>query len=290
MKSYISLRFILYLSVFGLFVQSCNRSEKVDKATIAVAIEPQQYILEQLVGDRYDVVSLIPSGANPEMFDPTFADMEKVTNAAAFMAVGHLPMEQKIIAALLNKKVKIVDTSNGIELIYGTHSHGDHSHTVVDPHVWASVKNVKIIARNMVDALIEIDTEHSAEYQANYQKFIAELDALDDAIGKELSDAKGNSFVMWHPSLSYFARDYSLRQLAIGHDNKELSVSQFKSGVDKSNEGNVRVFFTQAEFDSEKTAQLAAQVGADTVMVNLMGKNFISELKKCADAIYQSYE
>ncbi|MDE6178613.1 MAG: zinc ABC transporter substrate-binding protein, partial [Duncaniella sp.] len=71
----------------------------VDKKIVTVSIEPQKYMLEQIVGDRLQVRCLLANGANPETYDPSMTHMMNIQKSEAFFRVGNVGFE----AALIDK-------------------------------------------------------------------------------------------------------------------------------------------------------------------------------------------
>ena len=54
--------------------------------------------------------------------------------------------------------------------------------------------------------------------------------AISRAYGK-----RGSSFLVWHPSLSYFARDYGLHQIALGGaEHKEVSIPALREAIEEA--------------------------------------------------------
>ena len=83
-----------------------------------------------------------------------------------------------------------------------------------------------------------------------------------------LASKKGTAFLVWHPSLSYFARDYGLLQISVGQEGKEASVQQLQSKIDEAKAHNAEVFFYQKEFDSRQAEVVNEQIGAEMVIIN----------------------
>ena len=199
--------------------------------------------------------------------------------------------------ALLNKiksnnpDLVIIDTSEGIDLLRGTHcgvhahenSHG-HSHEI-DPHVWTSVSNAKIIAQNMYKALLEIDSRNKKYYTKNFNALLTELSKLETELSQKMDSLKGAAFAVWHPSLSYFARDYGLTQIAMENEGKEVAASVLKREIDMAREQNVKVLFYQKEFDSRQIQTLNEQLGAEMVEINPMGYEWDLEMRKISNAL-----
>ena len=269
--------------------------EKDERPVLAVSIEPQRQILEQIVGDRYRVVSLMPSGENPETFDPSPRRRIDVENAKAYFKTGYLIFENNLEMTAKDKSV-FVNASEGIEPVYGTHSHDaahseflpvdhDDDHALgADPHVWTSVRNARIMASNMTKRLVEIDPTNAAEYQKNLQRYDAHLDSLDQAFATTLSNARG-AFLVWHPSLSYFARDYGLEQIAVSSDTKETSIGTVRHIIDEATSDSVGVFFYQENIDSRQATTISAGIGARLVPYNPVDYNWEQQLSTIVDEI-----
>ena len=276
--------------VAAAMLTACTGSHR--RPTLAVSVEPQRALLQEIVGDKYQVVTLLSNGANPESFDPTIKTRTDVDNADIYFTTGFLPFE-KGIAETLNPEVKVADTSAGITPIYGTHSHhhdgeaAEHLHdsNEADPHTWASVRNARTIAANMAREVMAVDPANAEFYRANLARLTSRLDSLDAAITAKMASAASRAFAVWHPSLSYFARDYGLQQLSVGFENKEVSPRQMARVTDEAREHGVRVFFFQADYDSRQAATLNKAMGTRMVTINPLAYDWEAELTKVADEL-----
>lgn len=262
-----------------------------DKPIVTVSIEPQKYLLEQITGDRVEVRTLIANGANPETFDPSVNHVMNLTKSIGFLRMGNIGFE----AAILDKihaehpDLPIFNTSLGVTPVTGTHSHDGVSHSVIDPHTWTSVKNAKIIARNMLSAMVEIDPANENYYKRNHERFAQHLDSLDAEITRRLAPHKGEAFMVSHPSLSYFARDYGLEQIPAGNaDNKEIAMGALKDVIDHASEHGVKVFFYQKDLDSRQAETLSEQLGVRRVSINPLSQDWEKEITGIAAAIADS--
>lgn len=256
------------------------------KRLLTVSIEPQRYLLERIAGDVWTVNTMLPNGADPENFDPPMSALKSAMNSKAYFRVGTMAFEDALTRRL-GDGLRMVDTSEGIELIHGTHDcGGHHGHSdEADPHIWSSVRNAKVMARNMYEAMVKIDSDNEATYTANYDRLKASLDSLDAELAQALSSERGATFLTWHPSLSYFARDYSLNQLALGAEGKELSAEAFRSRIDKARETNAVVMILQPDMDNGRSEEVARQAGARTVTVNLLGYDWPRQMRLVAESI-----
>ncbi len=263
MKQYISTIIIAALaSVMG----ACSAVDDT-RPVLAVSIEPQRYMLEQLVGDNYRIVVLMPGGENPETFELPVSRHIEVDTARAVFTVGYLPFEQSLAES---GSTRIVNTTAGIEPIYGTHSHTaasghTHTHRSADPHLWTSVRNAHKICEAMACELSRLIPDSAHIYQQRLKTYQAHLDSLDSAFAQRLQAAEVKSFLVWHPSLSYFARDYKLNQISVSQHNKDLSPTALRQVIDTAEKSGARVLFNQREYDARQVETIGQAVAVRVV-------------------------
>lgn len=273
---------ILCMAAALLACAACkNSGQSSGKPLLAVSIDPQRQLLEAVAGPEFSVTAVMPAGANPETFEPTVAKRMKAAGAEAYFPIGFLPFEAQIESEMLGRTY---NSTNGIAPLFDTHSHGDHTHSVPDPHVWTSVPNCIVMARHMADALGAMYPADAAYFAHRADSVAAALGELDAALSSRLADAD-KTFLVWHPSLSYFARDYGLKQIAVGHESKEVSVGQLASIIEQAKADSVKVLFFQKEFDSRQARNLCDEVGARIVEINPMAYDWQAELTRIVDEL-----
>ncbi len=290
----IRFKLLISLCLLGLFV-SCAGNDSA-KSVLMVSIPPQKCLLEEIVGDDYEVRSLLSSSSNPETYEPSINDLKALSRAEGYFAMGNMPFESSLLEriAASNPGLPIYDCSAGVALLYGTHGDCGHhhegescgSHGLPDPHTWSSVKNARVMVKNMRDAVVKINPARSKLYDENFSRLNHRLDSMDRAIAERLGPLKGNAFLVWHPSLSYFARDYGLRQIAVGQEGKEASVVGTQRQIDEARNHGAKVFFSQREYDSSQASTVNAQVGAKIIAINPMNENWEEEINVIVNALY----
>ena len=287
----------LILSVLVTLFAACSHGgNDSGERVLTVSVEPQRALLQELAGDRFKVVTLLANGANPEQFDPSMQTRISAEKSEAYFTTGAMPFERNLVAAL-PAAVRVVDTGKGIVPVYGTHGHHHHDDHAdhddhhghhhdagePDPHIWASVRNARVMAANMVEALCELDSANATEYRSRHAALANRLDSLDRAFTAALATAPVRAFAVWHPSLSYFARDYGLEQVAVGFENKEMSPRRLAEVCAEARSHGVRVLFFQREYDSRQAEALNTQMGTRLVTVNPLAADWEAELTKIVD-------
>lgn len=267
----------------AMAVCGCGGTED-ERPVLTVSIEPQRALLEDIVGDRFEVRTLLSSGANPETFEPTIRTRMDVDKSKAYFTIGGMPFETNL-ASTLPRTVHLVDCAKGIKLIYNTHDHGEGHKHIADPHTWSSVRNARIIACNMYEAVVSIDAEGKEYYRNRYEALEKRLDSLDRAWTEKLKSAPTRAFAIWHPSLSYFARDYGLRQISVGFENKEMPPSAMAHTAAEAREAGVRVLFFQREYDSRQAQSMNQMLGARLVIINPLDYDWEGQLYTVVKAL-----
>ena len=266
--------YILLLSLFG-----CADIRSTNDRTIFVSIAPLKFIVNEITGDDFDIEIIVPSGASPETFEPTPKQFISLNKSQLIMNVGLIDFEQNLISKISDRE-KIVDLSRGVETVAGNCSHnhhGHHCHHGVDPHIWSSPKILKIIARNAYEAIHAIYPD-SAKYYTAYQRLNERFDELDTEI-KELCDKSVNRyFIIYHPALTYLARDYGIEQIAIEHEGKEPSVKRLAYIINKARADKVRRVFYQSQFPRSSVEAIAADIDAEPTEIDPLQENVIENL------------
>ena len=261
----------MYLWVF-LLVSACRTGgEAVDKPVISVSIIPQQYFIEQLAGGLAEVNVMIPPGASPATYEPTVSQLGKLDRSAVYMRIGYVGFEQSWMEKItsVNPDMKIVDLSEGVEIIGeeagdGGDHHG-HAHYGTDPHIWMSTINARIIARNIHKELLLLFPGEKEYLQARFDLFSHSLDSLHLAIGSRLEGIENRTFMIYHPALTYYARDYALEQLSLEIEGKSPSPMHLKEMTDLARVNDISNILIQSQFDRKNAEVLSRETGAEII-------------------------
>ena len=280
-------RLLPILTLFICFACG-NTAQKSEKAIITVTIEPLRYFTEAIAGENYQVVSMVPKGSSPESYDPTPQQLVHLSKSQAYFRIGHIGFEQAWMKKLEANcpNMKIYDTSKGIDLIRDKgHWHGNHFHEGgVEPHIWNSTQNALIIADNIYQALCELDSTHQADYKNRLDRLKQSIQQTDAETRKLLENAD-STFLIYHPALSYFARDYGLKQISIEEGGKEPSPAQLKKLIETCRNENVHTIFVQQEFDQRNAQLIAHELGIDIVSINPLSYDWTEEMLQTAKAL-----
>ena len=277
---------------------------------VVVSIDPQACFLERIGGDRVSVEVLVPPGKEPETYTPSPDKIKKLARSDVFFRVG-FPTETSLLPRLesIAPKLQIIDTRANLNLrLADPHSHDTHAHDTdghthghshaagcdcgidgVDPHVWVSPALVKKQAETIRDALISLDPDGKAEYEANCGKFVAELTELQQQIREQLATVQGNTIYVYHPTYGYFCDEFGLVQKAIEVDGKAPTPKSLADWIRSARDDEVRIIFVQPEFNRSAAEKVAESTGAKLVSHSTLDRDYFKSMRELANLISDAY-
>jgi len=265
---------------------------------VAVSIQPQAWLIEQIGGPHVDVITLVEPGESPETYQPTDAKVSRVIRAAVYFRLG-VPAEKGpwFQAVASAGGPRIVDLSKGIHLReMESHHHHDHDEAPRvheagghDPHVWLSPRLLKIQAETAASALEEMDPAHAEDYRRNLAALAASLDETDAAIRKILEPLAGRAFLVFHPAWGYFADEYGLRQITIESEGKEPTDHEVTEIQELARAEAIKVVFVQPQIAGGSANAIAEAVGGRVETLDPLAADPPAEMLRTAEAIAKSY-
>jgi len=277
-------KFVLAI-LLSILAFSCQHTQdRGDKPIISVSILPQEYFLKQLAGGLVDINVMVPPGASPATYEPTVSQLGKLEQSSTYFRMGYVGFElswmEKIRA--VNPEMKLVDLSRGVDLIHaleeGGENHPGHSHGGTDPHIWLSVPNARIIAYNIYQELLSMFPNQQELIAGRYETFTASLDSLHQAIHHKLDGLEDRDFMIYHPALTYFARDYQLIQHPLEIEGKSPSPSHLRAMTDLAREHKITRILIQAQFDRKNAEVIAREIGAEIIEFDPLDPNWMDQM------------
>ena len=110
--------------------------------------------------------------------------------------------------------------------------------TSLDPHIWLSVENVKLIVKEIAFHLSAMDLLNAKRYTANSKELIKKLDTFKGEIDKLATPLAHNHFVAFHDGYAYIEHAYKLKNSAVelithGHSPSLKAVQELKQLIRK---------------------------------------------------------
>lgn len=258
-----------------------------NKPTVTVTIEPFRYFVEQIAGNDVNVNVMVPAGSSPETYEPTPQQMVDLSQSVFYFKVGQIGFEKTWMKKLQQNapNMKVIDTSAGIRMLKTQSGN-------IDPHTWMSIKSADIITSNIAEALMDKYPEKAEEYKKKLRDFRKnKLDKLQNEIDKYQSSIKGEkqkSFVIYHPTLTYFAKESGLKQYAIEEEGREPSITQLKELIQRAKSEDINIIFVQKEFSNRNIQVFIDATHSKAVEINPLSYDWEGQMLLITKEIAQS--
>jgi zinc transport system substrate-binding protein len=283
------MRKYFYLLLIALTVSCGRHGTKQAEKIITVSIVPFKYFVEVIGGGDFTVNVMIPPGADPHVYEPTPEQIVKLRRSIGYISNGYMGFERTWLDRLYetNKEMKKLSLGDKINLISPDH-HAGGSVEGVDPHYWVSPKSGLIMASSVKDFLCELNPSQKEKYESNYLALVKKITELDLKAEKLFSGVMNRSFMVFHPDLTYLARDYGLEEIAIESEGKEPSPARMKELVDIARNKKIKTIFAQREFDTRNAKSIADQVGAQIRMIDPLSEDWLTTTSDIITDVYKS--
>lgn len=300
---------IIILSVFVLagVTSACGNKNTEDKVTIdsnkidvVVSFNPMKEFAEAVGKDKINVKTVVPEGTEPHDFEPTPKDMHNINGAKVFVYNG-LEIEhwvEDVLKSIDNKKLEIVEASKGVETIKSEEHEEEESkeeHGEFDPHVWLSIKDAKIQAKNIMEALVKVDSTNKEFYENNYKEFVVKLDALYSNYKPKFDAIQNKNFITGHAAFAYLCRDFGLKQNSVENvfAEGEPTPKKLSQLVEYCKTNNIKVIFAEELASPKVSETLAKEVGAKVETIYTIeskedNKDYIQSMEDNLKKIYES--
>jgi len=212
--------------------------------------------VRQVGGDRVDVSTLIPAGADPHTYDPPPGRVVRLTEADLVIANG-LGLEaalEDVIEENTPSSTPIIELAQGL-------SATTNDHQSANPHLWLDVQNAIAYVERIRDALVETDPAGADVYRSNTDSYLAELRTLDQEVAAAIDSIPSDrrKLVTFHDAFPYLAQRYGLEVVGVvvASPGKEPSAKDVADLVEAIAAEDVPAVFKEPEYNS-RILELAA--------------------------------
>jgi ABC-type Zn uptake system ZnuABC Zn-binding protein ZnuA len=224
-------------------------------------------------GDRVDVESLIPPGADAHDHEVRPDDVRAVADAdLVFRSGGDL--DEWLDEAVRNAgtDAPVVDLIRSVRTRAGGHAHAageeEHAGEEIDPHWWQDPRNVERAVRAIRERLARADAAGAAVYGDNAAAYLRRVRALDRAVARCLADvpASRRRLVTTHDAYGYYADRYDIEVLGTVipslSSQGQPSAGETAELVETIRRAGVRTIFAESAVNSKVEAAIARSAGA----------------------------
>jgi zinc transport system substrate-binding protein len=134
------------------------------------------------------------------------------------------------------------------------------------------------MAENIYHGLVEIDPEGESYYSSNLNSYFSRLDAAHQQALTDFVQIQNRVFMMLHPAMAYYARDYSLTQIAIEYEGKDPSPADLASLIEQARQFGVKVIFISPQFNPDSARVIADEIGGTVTFIDGLDRDYLANM------------
>jgi zinc transport system substrate-binding protein len=314
----------VYLTLFAvslILLTACNNTSSTEensedkKLTIMTSIYPLYDFTSKIVGDRAEVINLVPAGAEPHDFEPTAKDMTNLSKADIFIynGGGYETWIEDVLNSIDQQDMSILNISENLDLLTveetgGEDNHDSHGEEAnheeeeelageYDPHVWLDPLRAKQIAEMIKNELIQVDKEGKNVYEKNFNELASEFDALHSEYETALNNQSQKEVIVSHAAFGYLTNRYGLEQIAISGltPSDEPSPKELQEIIHFAREHQVKYILFETLVSPKVAETVQDKIGAEALTLNPLegltkqeiedGKDYFSVMRENLESL-----
>jgi zinc/manganese transport system substrate-binding protein len=234
-------------------------------ATVVATTTIAGDLVRSVGGERVEVDTLVPAGADPHGHEPRPSDAVAIAEAELVVKSGG-DLDEWLDELIENAggdaaEVTLLDSVEADD--------GEEPHDDIDPHWWQDPRNAILAVEAIRDALGDADPGGRRAYERNARAYSSELRALDDDIERCMQRVppEKRKLVTTHDALGYFAERYDVE--VIGSVIPSLSTQAQPSAkdvdalVEQIEDEGVEAIFPEAAVSQRLERSISRESGAE---------------------------
>jgi ABC-type Zn uptake system ZnuABC Zn-binding protein ZnuA len=249
---------------------SADSSDESATLTVVTTVAPITSIAANVIGDRAEIVGIVPEGTNSHTFEPP-PSAAQVLSEADVVFINGLQLEEptkELAATNLPEGVPLVEI--GDETISPDQYRYDFSFPESEgkpnPHLWTDPTLVKVYADVILETMIEVDPDGEETYTENHAAFVELVDEFDEAVRASLDTVpdENRKLVTYHDAYAYFADTYGWTVVGAIQpaDFGEPTPAEVVRLIEQIEAEGVPAVFGSEVFPSPVLEQVANETGA----------------------------
>lgn len=260
--------FCLGMDIFAAPVQASERLDVVASFSILADFA------RAVGGSDVSVTSLVGPNGDSHVYEPTPADVKKVTKARVIVVNG-LGLEgwlNRLLEAS-GSKAAVVVASQGV----ATMAQGEarHDHEIgeeaaagpggIDPHAFQDVGNAIIYVGNIAEAFCAAEAETCPSFRRNADDYVMRLKTLDAEVRATVARIPRDKrrVITSHDAFGYFAHAYGVKFLAPEglSSDAEASAADVAKLIEQIRAEKASALFVENISDKRLIEQIARETG-----------------------------
>ncbi|MGR6963007.1 metal ABC transporter substrate-binding protein [Geodermatophilus sp. URMC 61] len=253
--------------------------------TVVAGFYPLEWAAQRVGGDRVDVSSLTPPGAEAHDLELAPRDVAAVADADLLVYLGGF--QPALDEAAQNEAADTAwDAGQAADLVppaeeaahegetaaeHDAHAHAHaHEEGAVDPHFWLDPVRLASVGDALAERLAEADPEGAATYERNAAALRADLEALDTEMRTGLAGCAVDTLVTGHDAFGYLGDRYGLEVVGISglSPSAEPAPAAQAEIAELVRERGVTTVYTETLVDPAVAETVASEAGVRTAVLD----------------------
>lgn len=224
---------------------------------------------KQIGGDRVTVDYIVRGDQNPHFVEVKPSFMMKLKSADIFLMIG-MELEMwapQIIDGSRNASLNVVDLSKDVpklEIPGRVDASLGDVHRFGNPHYWLDPRNVRVIVREIANALSKVSPDDAQFFRVNAEAYLKVLDGKIAEWQRIMKPFAGTRIITFHKSWSYFT-DWLGLVVADQVEPKPgitPSPSHTAELIQLVRQGNIKAIVVEPFYDTSAPEQIARSTSA----------------------------
>ena len=262
------------LAACGGATDSPGRGGEQAGVTVVAGFYPLEWAAARVGGDRVDVSSLTPPGAEAHDLELAPQDVAAVAEADLMVYLdGFQPALDEAAASEAEDSAWDAGQAADLTLAAGQHEDEDEEHSdedSVDPHFWLDPVRLAAVGDALAERLTELDPDGATAYEENAAALRADLEDLDAEMQEGLATCATDTLVTAHDAFGYLADRYGFEVVGISglSPSQEPEPAQLAEIAELVSERGVTTVYTETLVDPAVAETVAAEAGVQTAVLD----------------------
>jgi len=275
-------RFIAVAALSIMFSTIAGQTAQAAPPDVVTSIKPVQALVKMVMGNLATPDVIMPPSASPHVFTMKPSQAKMLEEADVVFWIGP-QLETTLSGPLENVagKAMVVELlkTPGLDLIEyehtDEHGHGtdEHGHGNLDPHIWLSPSNAKIMIDAIAAALIRIDPNNDTDYAMHAQKAKKRIDILIAQTQRFTEGMRTAPYLVQHDGFAYLAREFGLNQVGFvqTQPGREPGAKHVSTLLQQIQQDGVKCLFHEAQYSPKLAQRLKAEANVGLREIDPMG-------------------
>ena len=224
------------------------------KFQVTTSLPFEAHIIKK-IGKNHIRIKTISNNFSNKLLDLSPTEISSLARTRAYFNFS-LEIEKKYEKLFLkaNDKLNSVNMSKNIKKLKYNGKE--------NPYVWLDPILLRDVAKNIYEALVEIDSFNKTNYKANYEKFLLELDDSFLKTKRKLQKSEIYNIFVVDDSFDYFAKRFKIN--VYKKKKRILSASEIKPLIEEVKINQIRAVFTQ---DRQNVSYSKSLAGNSNILI-----------------------